>query len=113
MRKCQPHWFVGVLLMLSLTVGWTVLRPNTAAAAPPNGSSDYVKYYVVAASYHGQPENLGEIATRFLGTSARAQDIFSLNGGRAQPNGGTLSDPDRLNEGWGLVLPWDAVGSEV
>jgi hypothetical protein len=102
----------GVLLMLFPAVGWTLLRPGTAAGAPP-ASSDYVKYYVVAASYQGKPENLGEIATRLLGTPARAQDIFSLNGGRVQPNGGTLVDPDRLDPGWSLVLPWDAVGPET
>lgn len=113
MRKWQQHWLASVLLMLSLAVGWTGLRPGTAAAAVPTASSEYAKYYVVAAWYQGKPENLGEIATRFLGSPARAQDIFSLNAARVQPDGGRLSDPDNLRKGWTLVLPWDAVGQEV
>jgi hypothetical protein len=49
---------------------------------------DYVTYYVVAASYQGQPENLSEIASRFLGSADRAGEIFALNSGRTQPDGG-------------------------
>ena len=111
-RKWQQHWLAGVLLMLSLALGWTVLRPGMAAAAP-TGPSDFVKYYVVGSSYQGQPENLGEIATRFLGTSQRPQDIFELNTGRAQPDGGRLTDPAKLRKGWNLILPWDAEGLGV
>jgi hypothetical protein len=111
-RKWQQHWFAGVLLMLSLALGWMVLRPGMAAAAP-TGPSDFVKYYVVGSSYQGQPENLAEIATRFLGTSQRAQDIFELNTGQAQPDGGRLTDPAKLRKGWNLILPWDAVGLGV
>jgi membrane-anchored mycosin MYCP len=112
MRKWQQHWLAGVLLLLSLALGWTVLRPVTAFAAP-TGSSDFVKYYVVVSSYQGRPENLGEIATRFLGTAQRAQDIFELNSGRVQSDGGKLTDPNTLHKGWRLILPWDAVGSGV
>lgn len=111
-RKWQQHWLAGGLLMLALALGSTVLRPGTAVAAP-TGSADFVKYYVVGSSYQGQPENLGEIATRFLGTSERAQDIFDLNAGRAQPDGRKLTDADNLRTGWNLILPWDAVGSDV
>jgi membrane-anchored mycosin MYCP len=110
-RKRQ-RWMTGVLAMLSLALGGAVLRPGTAAAAP-TGSPDFVKYYVVASSYQGQPENLEEIATRFLGSPQRATDILDLNAGRTQPDGGQLTDPDPLHQGWALILPWDAVGPEV
>jgi membrane-anchored mycosin MYCP len=111
-RKWQQRWLAGVLLMLALALGWTALRPGTAAAAP-TGPSDFVKYYVVASSYQRQPENLREIATRFLGTSDRVQDIVNLNAARIEPDGGKLTDADNLREGWSLILPWDAVGPEV
>jgi hypothetical protein len=55
-----------------------------AAAAAPT----YVKYYVVASGYAGQPENLSEIAARFLGSAARGDEVFNLNVGVVQPDGG-------------------------
>ena len=68
---------------------------------------EYVMYYVVAASYQGQPENLSEIASRFLGGAGRAADIFALNSGRTQPDGGQLDDqPD-----WTLAGPWSCRGT--
>ncbi|MFI5934066.1 S8 family serine peptidase [Actinoplanes sp. NPDC051494] len=72
-----------------------------------------MKYYVVAATYAGSPENLTEIAGRFLGSDARSTEIFNLNVGRAQPDQGVLADPARLTAGWRLIMPWDAVGPEI
>ncbi|WP_432984196.1 S8 family serine peptidase [Dactylosporangium sp. CA-233914] len=73
----------------------------------------FVKYYTVTSSYQAAPENLAEIAQRFLGTTDRAVEIFNLNVGREQADGGSLTDPAKLNPGWQLVLPWDAVGAGV
>jgi subtilisin family serine protease len=84
------------------------------AAAPTRApNTEYVKYYVVTKAYEGKPENLREIADRFLGSSSRYSEIMDLNAGRRQPDGGKLSDADKLTPGWSLVLPWDAVGSNV
>jgi hypothetical protein len=60
----------------------------------------FQKYYKVAASYQGGPENLAEIADRFLGGSGRSPEIFDLNAGRRQPDGGALTDPNKLHAGW-------------
>ncbi len=76
-------------------------------------ADDYVKYYTVTSSHNGAKENLSEIAERFLGDSARSFELFNLNSGRKQPDGGALVDPARLNPGWLLILPWDAVGGGV
>jgi membrane-anchored mycosin MYCP len=84
-----------------------------ASAAAPAASPAYEKYYIVAASYHGKPENLAEIAGRFLGSAARSTQIFDLNAGVLQPDGGKLTNPAVLDPGWVLVLPWDAVGAGV
>ncbi|GAA0587304.1 hypothetical protein GCM10010172_85520 [Paractinoplanes ferrugineus] len=81
----------------------------TAAHADDN----YVKYYTVTSSHNGSKENLAEIADRFLGDSARSSEVFNLNSGRPQPDGGVLVDPGRLNAGWMVILPWDAVGGGV
>jgi len=91
-----------------------VVVPGTSAArkAPPDPQA-YVKYYVVAAEYQGEPENLTAIAARFLGSGARSAEIYNLNAGRVQPDGASLTDPAKLNRGWYLVLPWDAFGEGV
>ncbi|GAA5193285.1 hypothetical protein GCM10023322_54950 [Rugosimonospora acidiphila] len=112
-RKCQQHRLAGFALVLFLVAGGIVPLPGRAAAAPQTSAPDYVKYYVVAATYQATPENLGEVATRFLSNSARAHEIFDLNVGRVQPDGGKLTDAGQLHQGWDLVLPWDAVGSGV
>jgi membrane-anchored mycosin MYCP len=95
-----------------------VLAVGAVAAALPAAmvqadDTQFVKYYTVTSSYQGSPENLSEIATRFLGASARSIDIFNLNAGRKQADGGAVSDPATLHPGWQLVLPWDAVGGGV
>jgi len=97
----------------ALVVAGLGLLGSGAASAAPDSDSQYVKYYTVKSSYQGAPETLSEISQRFLGTANRSVDIFNLNVGRKQPDGGKLSDPGKLHEGWQLVLPWDAVGSGV
>ncbi|WP_052720055.1 S8 family serine peptidase [Actinoplanes rectilineatus] len=94
-----------------VTVAALVLGTTSAQAAPT--SDEYVKYYVVTAAYAGSPENLTEIATRFLGSGSRSAEIFNLNVGREQPDGRALSDANRLTAGWMMVMPWDAVGSAI
>ncbi|MDQ7905727.1 S8 family serine peptidase [Phytohabitans sp. ZYX-F-186] len=87
-----------------------------AALAPAPARADdsaYVKFYTVNTAYQGAPESLAGIAERFLGATDRADEVFHLNLGRPQPDGGTLTDPARLRPGWRLVLPWDAVGAGV
>ena len=76
-------------------------------------SDQYLKYYVVRASYNNRPETLREIAARLLGEEDRASAIFELNKDRIQPDGARLTDPDALRAGWLLALPWDAVGDGV
>ncbi|MFI5935029.1 S8 family serine peptidase [Actinoplanes sp. NPDC051494] len=89
----------------------TALLAMGATAA--HADDDYVKYYTVTSSHNGAKENLTEIADRFLGDSARSAEVFNLNSGRPQPDGGVLVDPGRLAAGWMLILPWDAVGGGV
>ncbi|MEO3746466.1 S8 family serine peptidase [Plantactinospora sp. B5E13] len=95
------------------TLAVTGFPATRAAQAAPAGPEvePYVLYYTVPASYQGKPETLWTIAARFLGDAERAGEILELNTGRRQPDGGRLADPGRLNEGWHLVLPWDAIGA--
>ena len=80
------------------------------AQAAPAGNR---YYYTVTASYQGAPENLWEVATRFLGNENRAGEILDLNAGRVQPDGDRLSGASSLKAGWQLALPWDATGTEL
>ncbi|MFI9644097.1 S8 family serine peptidase [Micromonospora sp. NPDC051925] len=86
---------------------------SAAGRAPTPDPQAYVKYYVVAAEHQGQPENLTEIAVRFLGSGERSAEIYNLNAGRVQADGAGLTDPAKLHRGWHLVLPWDAAGEGV
>lgn len=99
---------VAVACCLAVAMAGT----SAAQEAPPDPQA-YVKYYVVAQAYQGQPENLTEIAIRFLGSGERSAEIYNLNAGRVQPDGASLTDPTRLKRGWYLVLPWDAAGEGV
>jgi membrane-anchored mycosin MYCP len=85
----------------------------TVTGTPARAAGEYVKYYAVTSSYQGKPENLTEIAGRFLGSGSRSSEILNLNSGRRQPDNGRLTDPATVKAGWLLVLPWDAIGAGV
>jgi len=100
----------AIRVFLAGVAGAAVLAlPATAQAA----GEEYVKYYTVTSAFNGSPENLTEIAGRFLGSGGRAGEIFDRNAGRKQPDGKVLADPGRLRAGWLLVMPWDAVGAGI
>src|SRR5258705_1425081 len=107
----RPRTGIASLLLTLVIVTGVLAGAGQALAAGP--SPGYVKYYVVAAAYKGQPENLPEIADRFLGSTARSGEIFNLSAGVVQSDGAKLTDPASLHAGWVMVLPWDAVGSGV
>ncbi len=58
-------------------------------------------------------DTLWDIAERHLGDPLRWQEIFHLNQGCPQADGGCLTDPDLIDAGWQLSLPADAVGVVV
>ncbi|MDW5323213.1 S8 family serine peptidase [Plantactinospora sp. KLBMP9567] len=105
--------FRGVLVATVLAAAMTGVSPLPGQAVPPTDVVVNQLYYTVTDSYQGAPENLWEVADRFLGDAGRAGEILDLNSGRVQPDGGRLSDPGRLRAGWHLVLPWDAIGTEL
>ena len=97
-------------LLIGLILACGVVQLTMVAGAPAAPvTQGYVKYYTVT----GASENLTEIAVKFLGRGSRSAEIYNLNAGRVQPDGAGLTDPAKLNKGWSLVLPWDAVGTGV
>ena len=72
-----------------------------------------VKFYVVPPPANGHAESLFTIAAETLGDGGQFMEIFSLNKGRLQPNGGRLTNPRIIEPGWILQLPADAAGPGV
>jgi hypothetical protein len=112
---------VGVALALAggSTFGAAPAAQAFAVHAQRAGSSvaaevgDPVPFYVVQETFGGEQEFLFEIAQRFLGDGNRFNEIFELNKGRTQPDGGALTTPTSLLPGWVLQLPPDAKGEGV
>jgi DNA-binding SARP family transcriptional activator len=50
-------------------------------------------------------DSLWKIAEEHLGDGDRFDEIFDLNAGRVQPDGGALTEPSRIEPGWVLDLP--------
>ncbi|MFJ8690788.1 hypothetical protein [Micromonospora wenchangensis] len=89
------------------SVDATPSATNSAGATPAG------RYYVVGPPVGGQREYLYQIAATTLGDGNRYREVFELNRGRRQPDGGRLTDPAELRPGWVLALPPDARGPGV
>ncbi|MFC8520895.1 hypothetical protein [Streptomyces sp. NPDC057257] len=99
----------ALLAACLMTIGATA----SAHAAPQD---DLIKVFVVPdpAQTGGQLATLQSIAASTLGDASRSGEIFDLNRGQAQKDGGALTDPaDQLHPGWILRLPQDASGPDV
>jgi hypothetical protein len=83
-------------------------QPRAASPSPAR-----VKFYVVPPPGSGHAESLFTIAAETLGDGRQFMEIFRLNKGRLQPNGGRLTNPRIIEPGWILQLPSDAAGPGV
>jgi len=70
------------------------------------------KIVVVKAPEGRYHHNLWDIAEEHLGDGRRWKEIFELNKGRPQPDGGELVIGRLIQPGWILALPDDAVGAD-
>ncbi len=77
------------------------LRPGPPPVVAPTR-------YEVRAMHDGQRDTLWRIAEQHLRDPLRWPEIYHLNAGRPQPDGGTLTDPHWIRPGWQLLLPADA-----
>ena len=91
----------------------TGFRANASVHAAVLAHQPRVKYYVVPPATNGHREFLYQIAAQVLGDGALYGEIFRLNQGRVQPDGGQLETPVSIDPGWILILPPDAAGPEV
>jgi hypothetical protein len=102
----EPGWY---LEMPSGAKGQGLITGQIPAYAGAETGAE-VTYYVVTNGYQGQPEFLSEIAQRFLGKSNLESELFSLNNGRKEPGGQTLTNAAVIEPGWYLVMPSSATG---
>jgi hypothetical protein len=98
----------ALALLATLWIGPAAGAAVTARTPTPAP----VKYFVVPARANG-PATLFEIAAQTLGDGSRFMQIFRLNKGRLQPNGGRLENPRIIEPGWVLELPSEARGPGV
>jgi hypothetical protein len=81
------------------------------APVPPSLSPDVPEAPAAGPTYEVQRrDTLWDIAERHLGDPFRWQEIFAINEGCPQADGGCLTDPDLIYAGWQLQLPAEAVG---
>lgn len=110
---------VGAALAASVWYGGAAGAAHAEATPEPSGDAlsleearelcPEVSYYTVEDSSDG----LFAVAERTLDDKLRASDIYQLNEGRTQPEGGELGSERDLEPGWQLVLPSDASGDGV
>src|SRR5215831_10198065 len=85
-------------------------RAQSHGASPPPAP---VKFYIVPPPGDGRADSLFAIAATTVGDGRRFMEIFNLNKGRLQPNGGRLTSPQTIKAGWILRLPEEATGPGV
>jgi hypothetical protein len=67
--------------------------PAPASASALASASASVKFYIVPPPGNGPADSLFAIAAKTLGDGSQFMEIFNLNKGRLQPNGGRLTIP--------------------
>ncbi|MFL1381708.1 hypothetical protein [Nocardiopsis protaetiae] len=83
--------------------------PVAADTADPYAICPEVYYYVVP---EGSP-GLDSIAGLILDDPARSAEIYELNAGRTQADGGALGEDRAVLPEWRLVVPFDSGGENV
>ncbi|MFD4605018.1 hypothetical protein ACFWPQ_44260 [Streptomyces sp. NPDC058464] len=102
--------------LVALLAACLVALGGTGSAHAAGSDDGLIKVFVVPdpAQSGGQLATLQSIAADTLGDASRSGEIFDLNRGQAQKDGGALNSPDdQLHPGWILRLPEDASGSGV
>jgi hypothetical protein len=111
------HVAAAVLAVAAMLIAsWAGPPASASAGTEPRATSPAsapVKFYIVPPPENGHAESLFTIAARTLGDGSQFMEIFNLNKGRLQPNGGRLTKPQLIEPGWILQLPADAAGPGV
>jgi DNA-binding SARP family transcriptional activator len=87
----------------SVLAGPITLVHKTVRAADTDGQD--VLSVVVRAPHNSIHDSLSRIAARTLGDAGRWPEIYTLNRGKPQPNGGRFTNPNLIFPGERLTLP--------
>ena len=114
-RYVRPAFHGLLVAAAAIAAACLVVAPAMAEPSPQptRASGADQRYYVVGQPMDGQREYLYDIAVKTVGDGNRYREIFELNRGRPQADGGRLTDITELHPGWVLVLPPDAKGPMV
>jgi hypothetical protein len=94
-----------VLAMAATPATASTTRPVTVSASSPPAAAASAESPTGPVHVVQTRDTLWDIAARVLGDPLRWREIFDLNDGRLQPDGGRLSDGSVLHVGWELRLP--------
>jgi hypothetical protein len=108
----------GLVITAIFAAVWTGSPASASSSAPRSPaaaatSPTTVKYYIVPKAGNGGAQSLFTIAAKTLGDGNRYLEIFDLNKGRLQADGGRLTSPQSIKAGWVLELPANASGPGV
>jgi hypothetical protein len=117
--RTTAHVFAAALVVTAIFAAlWEGPAASASHSSAPARSSAspspaLVKYFIVPPAASGPAETLFDIAAKTLGAGNRFTQIFNLNKGRPEPNGGRLENASTSDPGWILQLPADADGPGV
>jgi DNA-binding SARP family transcriptional activator len=83
----------------------TAASASVVAARDAGPSASHGGTVIVQQPHDGIHDSLWRIAARCLGDGARWPEIYRLNYGLPQPDGGALTQPSLIQPGWILRLP--------
>ncbi|MBW0116281.1 LysM peptidoglycan-binding domain-containing protein [Pseudonocardia abyssalis] len=124
MQRPDRFGFRTTRTLAALLIGWVLTMaatPATASTTPPvTVSASFLPTAAASAESPAGPvhvvqarDTLWDIAARVLGDPLRWREIFDLNDGRLQADGGRLIDGSVLHVGWELRLPAEPDPSDL
>ncbi len=100
-----PPWPAAPARATVTATATAVIIPAAAQHGTVNGTASRQDPQQLRIYDVREGDNLWDIAQRNLGDAELWHEIFRLNYGRPQPDGGSLTRPDLIYPGWELLLP--------
>lgn len=91
---------------VAIDSAWPDAAPGEEASSGED-ASPFVEHVVE------RRDTLWGIAERYCGSGTAAPELFALNRGRVQPDGGALAEPGLLRPGWVILVPSEGPPTDV